>query len=216
MRSITVEGKKRDSLGKESAKSLRRQGFVPCVIYGTGRDNLHFYTEAKSFKDVLYTAEAILVVAKVDGEEYKCVVREAQFHPVSDDLEHVDLYWFREGVPITINVPIHLVGTPRGVRNGGRLKVNLRHLPVKAQLENMPGSLDLEIANLKIGDAFRIEDIKTEGFEIMREPTRTVLTIQTARNIVVTADEDDEEEGEEGEEVTAAEGEGGEEDSSSE
>lgn len=204
MRSVTIEGKLRDDLGKKSAKNLRKEGMVPCVIYGTG-ENVHFYTEEINFKDILYTAEAILVVVKIEDHEYKSVIREAQFHPVTDELEHVDLYQFIEGRPITIQVPIKLVGNPKGVRNGGRLKVNLRKLPVKASLENMPGVLELEIENLKIGDAFRIQDIDSEGFEIMREPTRTILTIQTARNAIV--DDLEEDEGAEEEGATAEAGE---------
>jgi len=203
MRSIAIEGKKREDLGSKSAKALRREGMVPCVIYGTG-ENIHFATEVTSFKDILYTAEALLIEITLDGkEQYKAVVRDWQFHPVTDELLHCDFYHFVEGKEITIDVPIKLIGNAKGVRNGGRLKVNLRKLPVKATLDNMPGVLELNIEALKIGEALRVEDVTTGGFEIMREPSRAILTIQTSRNVVAL--DDDDEETEEGEEAATEE-----------
>jgi large subunit ribosomal protein L25 len=206
MRSIAIEGKQREDLGSKSARALRKEGLVPCVIYGTG-ENIHFSTEVTSFKDILYTAEALLIEVTLDGgKQYKTVVRDWQFHPVTDELLHCDFYHFAEGKEITIDVPVKLIGSAKGVRNGGRLKVNLRKLPVKATLENMPGVLELNIEELRIGEALRVEDIDTGGFEIMRESSRTILTIQTSRNVVALDDEEDEtEEGEEGEEATTEE-----------
>ena len=211
MKVITIEGTKREELGSKSAKELRREGNVPCVIYG-GKENVHFYTSVMSFKDLLYTAEAHLVEVKLDGETYKSVVREAQYHPVTDDIEHVDFYELLPGVPITIAVPINLIGNARGVRNGGRMKINLRKLRVKASEANLPGKINIDIENLRIGEAIRVEDIKKESdYDILHEPYRTILTIQTARNAVEDLDLDEEEgeEGEEsGEEAAAAEGSG--------
>jgi len=211
MKSITVEGTLREDLGSTSANRLRNEGKVPCVIYGA-EENIHFYADTVDFKDALYTAEAHLIIAKVDGKDHKCVIREAQWHPVTDELLHLDLYQFVEGKPVTIDVPIKLVGNAKGVRNGGRLKVNLRKLPVKASEENMPSQLEINIEDLRIGEAIRIQDIDSEGFEIMREPTRTILTIQTARNAILDDEEEETEEGEEGtEEGAEATAEGGEE-----
>ncbi len=203
MRSVAIEGKKREDLGSKSAKALRKEGYVPCVIYGTG-ENIHFFTEEIAFKDIIHTAEALLILITIDGTEYKTVVRDWQFHPVTDELLHCDFYQFMEGKEITVDVPIKLVGNPKGVRNGGRLKVNLRKLPVKATLENMPGALELFIEDLKIGDAYRIQDIDSEGFEIMREPSRTILTIQTSRNVVEDVEDEEGEDEEGGEEAEAA------------
>jgi large subunit ribosomal protein L25 len=203
MRAITIEGTSRKEMGTTAAQQLRREEMVPCVIYGTG-ENIHFQTEEKSFKEILYTPEALLVVVNVDGKEHKCVVREAQFHPVTERLLHVDLYEFVEGKPITIQVPIKLVGNPRGVRNGGRLKVTLRKLTVKASLENMPGMIELDIEKLRIGDALRLQDVPADGFEIIGLPTRTILTIQTSRNAVLDADEEDEDGEGEGEATEAS------------
>ncbi len=203
MRSVSIEGKLREELGTKSAKQLRREGMVPCVIYGAG-ENVHFYTDHRNFKDILYTAEALLVVVNLDGNEYKCVVRDSQFHPVSDEIEHVDFFQLSDGKPVNVVVPINLVGNARGVRNGGKLKFNLRRVTVRATEDNLPGMIDLNIEDLRIGQSLRVSDIATEGYEILGEPGRSVVAIKTSRNAV--DEEEDEEEGtEEGAEASSEE-----------
>ncbi|MGB0176456.1 MAG: 50S ribosomal protein L25/general stress protein Ctc [Owenweeksia sp.] len=211
MKVVTIEGTKREELGSKSAKQLRREGHVPCVIYG-GKENIHFFTPETSFKELLYTAEAHTVEINVGGTATKAVIRDVQYHPVTDEVEHVDFFQLIPGVPVTIEVPINLIGNARGVRNGGRLKVNLRKLRVKASEENLPGKLDIDIEKLRIGQAIRVNEVKTDGFEIEHEPHRVILTIQNARNAVEDLEEE-EEEGAEGEEgaTEGAAAEGGEE-----
>ncbi len=194
MRSISIEGKSREELGTKSAKLLRREGMVPCVIYGAG-ENIHFYTDSRSFKELLYTAEALLCVINIDGTEYKCVVRDSQFHPVSSEVEHVDFFQITDGKPFEAVVPINLVGNARGVRNGGKLKFTLRKVKALATEDNMPGMIDLNIENLRIGQSMRVSDVSAQGFEILGDPGRTVVAVRTSRNAV--DDSDEEEEGEE-------------------
>jgi len=199
MRSINIEGKSREELGTKSAKLLRREGMVPCVIYGAGQ-NIHFYTDIRNFRELLYTAEALLVLVNIDGTEYKCVVRDSQFHPVSSEVEHVDFFQITDGKPFEAIVPINLVGNARGVRNGGKLKFILRRVKALGTLESMPGMIDLNIEKLRIGQSLRVSDIVTEGFEIVGDGGRTVVAVRTSRNAV-----DDSDEEEEGEEAAAEE-----------
>lgn len=200
MRSISIEGKSREELGTKSAKLLRREGMVPCVIYGAG-ENIHFYTDSRSFKELLYTAEALLSVINIDGKEYKCVVRDSQFHPVSSTVDHVDFFQITDGKPFEAIVPINFVGNARGVRNGGKLKAVLRKVKAYATEENMPGAIDLDITELRIGETLRVSDMDTKGFEIIGDLGRTVVGIKTSRNAV---EETEDEEGE-GEEAAATE-----------
>lgn len=200
MKTIAIEGMLRTELGSKTAKQIRREGNVPCVIYG-GEENIHFYTPEASFKELLYTPEAHLVEINLDGKTYRTVIRDVQYHPVTDATEHVDFFQTSSDKEVTIEVPIHLIGNARGVRNGGRLKVNLRRLRVKATEENLPGMIDINIEQLRIGQSIRVKDVVTDGYEIAHEDHRTILTIQTSRNAVDDSD-DDEEEGEE----AAAEG----------
>lgn len=203
MKTIAIEGTLREELGSKNAKQLRKEGKVPCVIYG-GDKNIHFYADEMSFKELIYTAEAHTVAISLGSDTHKAVIRDVQYHPVTDALEHVDFYEFVPGRIITIEAPINLIGNARGVRNGGRLKVNLRKLRVKATEENLPSAIDINIEDLRIGQAIRVQDVTTEGYIIDHEPQRTILTIQTARNAVVDTEE---EEGEEEETEAAAEGE---------
>jgi large subunit ribosomal protein L25 len=193
MRSVAIEGKTREELGSKNAKQLRREGMVPCVIYGGG-ENVHFYTDNRSFKELLYTPEALLVVISIDGKEIKSVVRDSQFHPVTEAIEHVDFFQLTEGEPVEVVAPINLVGNPRGVRNGGKMKFNLRRLTIRATEENLPGMIDLNVDELKIGDSLRVSDIPAVGFEILGDPSRSVVAINTSRNVV---SEDGSEEGSE-------------------
>lgn len=193
MRSVAIEGKTREELGSKNAKQLRREGMVPCVIYGGG-ENVHFYTDNRSFKELLYTPEALLVVISIDGKEIKSVVRDSQFHPVTEAIEHVDFFQLTEGEPVEVVAPINLVGNPRGVRNGGKMKFNLRRLTIRATEENLPGMIDLNVDELKIGDSLRVSDIPAAGFEILGDPSRSVVAINTSRNVV---SEDGSEEGSE-------------------
>lgn len=208
MKTIAIEGTLREELGTKSAKQLRREGLVPCVLYG-GEEIIHFSTPDVSFKDILYTPEVYKVEISIDGKTYEAVIRDTQFHPVTDETEHVDFFQLLADKPIVLKVPVRLLGNARGVRNGGRLKVNLRKLRVRATPDNLPGSIEIDIENLRIGETIRVEDIDTGDFEIMHEPFRAICLIQTARNAV--EDVVEEEEGEEGEEGAEASAEGGEE-----
>lgn len=206
MKTIAIEGSLRENLGGSSAKQLRREGQVPCVIYG-GDENIHFYTPENSFKNLLYTPEVFNAEVTLEGKKYNCVIRQAQFHAVTDQVEHVDFLELLPKKEVMIRVPVVLRGNARGVRNGGRLKVNLRRLRVKAIPSGLPGQIEIDITDLKIGDTVRVEDVSVDGFVIDHEPTRAICLIQTARNVVEDVIEDEEgEEGEEGATAEAAEG----------
>lgn len=203
MNTIAIEGTLREELGGKNARQLRREGNVPCVIYG-GKENIHFYTPAISFKTLLFTPEVFRVEISAGDTKYDAVIRDVQYHPVTDEIEHVDFYELVPGKEITILVPVVLKGNARGVRNGGRLKVNLRKLRVKATGANLPGAIEIDIENLKIGETVRVQDVKVGEYEIMHEDTRAICLIQTARNVVVDVEALEEEgEGEEGAEATA-------------
>lgn len=201
MKVIVIEGTKREMLGSGSSKNLRREGNVPCVIYG-GEENIHFSAPEISFKSLLYTSEAHLVEVKIEDKSYKAVLRDTQFHPVTDKLVHLDLMELVPGKEVSIKVPVNLVGNALGVRNGGRLKVNFRKLNVKGTEANLPGKIDIDIENLRIGQTIRVEDIVTDGYTIENESFLAVVTIKTSRNAVL---DEEEEEGAEGETEAAAE-----------
>lgn len=198
MKTIAIEGKVREKVGGRATRQLRREEKIPCVMYG-GAENIHFSTPVISFKDILYTPEVFNVEINIDGQKSNAVIRDVQYHPLTDEVEHVDFLQLTPGEEVVIKAPVVLRGNSKGVRNGGRMKVNLRRLRVKATPDGLPGQIEIDVTDLKIGDAVRVQDIPTDGFQIMHEPTRTICLIQTARNIIEEIEEEEEDEGEEGE-----------------
>lgn len=203
MKSLTLEGTIREELGSKSAKQLRRDGHVPCVIYG-GEEPVHFSAPAGDFRNLVYTPEAYVTEVKLGDKTVKAVMRDIQFHPVTDDIEHIDFIQLVDGKAVAVEVPVNLIGNARGVRNGGKLKINIRKLKVKATEENLPESIDLNIENLRIGQSVKVGEVKKEGFEVLNAENAVIVSIKTSRNAVDDTDEE-EESAEEGAEAEATE-----------
>ena len=210
MKSITIKGSERESVGKKATKALRNAGKVPCVIYG-GEKPLHFAAEELSFKDLVYTPNAHTVVVDLEGgKKYDAVMQDIQFHPVTDSILHVDFYQLFKDKEVTMDIPVRLLGNSPGVRNGGRLLFRKRKLTIKALPDNLPDFFDVDISKLRIGGNISVATLLKDEFTILHPENTVVVQVKAARNAVMT-DEDDEEEGEEGAEAAAeAPAEGGE------
>jgi large subunit ribosomal protein L25 len=198
MKSITISGSKRESVGKKSTKALRNAGLVPCVIYG-GDEPIHFSAEEKAFKKLVYTPDAHTVVLDLgkDGE-FKAIAQDMQWHPVRELLLHADFYQIFDDKMVTMEVPVILEGVSKGVLNGGVLRRNNRKLKVKALPANLPDSITIDITPMKIGNKRYVRDLRVAEFEIMHPDSVVVVMIKTSRTAVVE-DEDGEEETEAGE-----------------
>jgi len=205
MKSITINGSQRESVGKKATKALRNAGQVPCVLYG-GDETVHFSAAELAFSKLVYTPNAHTVVIALDnGNTFDAVLQDIQFHPVTDKILHVDFYRLFEGKEIAMNVPVHVIGTSKGVLNGGVLRKNRRKLRVKALPKNLPDFLEADITPLKIGGKLYVTELEGEGYSILHSDNTVVVQIKTARTAVV--DEEDEDELEEGAEATTEEGE---------
>ena len=211
MKSITIKGSQRESVGKKATKALRNAGQVPCVLYG-GDKPLHFSALENEFTHLVYTPNAHTVVIELEsGEKLHAVLQDIQFHPVTDKILHIDFYQLFEDKEISMNIPIRLVGNSRGVKNGGVLRRNNRKLRVKALPANLPDFIEVDITPLKIGDNVQVGELPTNGYRFLHTDNTVVCQIKTARTAIVDeVDEDEEllegEEGAEGAEGTAAEG----------
>jgi large subunit ribosomal protein L25 len=208
MKSITINGSKRESVGKKAAKALRNAGQVPCVLYG-GDKPVHFSANELAFSKLVYTPNAhTVVIALKDGETYDAVLQDIQFHPVTDKILHIDFYQLFEDKEIALNIPVNLIGNSKGVKNGGVLRRNNRKLRVKALPINLPDFIEVDIAPLKIGDKVCVGDLPSEKFTFLHNDNMVVCQIKTARLAIVDEVDEEEEgvEGEEGAEGTAAEG----------
>jgi len=204
MKSITINGSQRESVGKKSTKALRNAGQVPCVLYG-GDTPVHFSAKELAFSKIVYTPNAhTVVIALENGETYNAVMQDIQFHPVTDRILHVDFYQLFEDKPVTMDIPVRLIGNSPGVKNGGRLLFRKRKLAIKALPSKLPDFFNVDISKLKIGMLISVEGLKNDDFTILHPDSQVVVQVKTAR-AAIEVEED--EEGVEG--VEGAEGEAG-------
>ena len=201
MKSITIQGVKRESVGKKSSRALRNADQVPCVVYG-GNEPLHFSTDERSFKDLVYTPEAHTVDLELDdGTKISAILQDIQFHPVTDKIIHADFYQLHDDKPVSMDIPVRLTGRARGVMAGGVLQFNMRKLKVRALPANLPDEIVIDISSLRIGHSISVEALRNDDYTILHPDESTVVRVRTSR-AAVADDDDDEEEGEEGGEAS--------------
>nr|WP_298792082.1 50S ribosomal protein L25/general stress protein Ctc [uncultured Allomuricauda sp.] len=207
MKSITIKGSQRESVGKVSTKALRNAGKVPCVLYG-GDKPLHFSADELSFRHLVYTPNAHTVVIELeDGQKLKAVLQDIQFHPVTDKILHIDFYQLFNDKPVTMNIPIRLEGNSPGVRNGGRLLFRKRKLAIKALPDLLPDFITIDISKLRIGGTIPVETLLNDDYTILHPDSTAVVQVKASRTSV-DDEEEEEEETEEGAEGTEAGAEG--------
>lgn len=197
MKSVEIQGNLRTDLGSKYAQAERRAGNVPCVVYG-GEAPIHFSAPTLAFKGFVYTAEAKIAKVTVGDTTVEAVIQDMQFHPVTDQLMHIDFIQLVEGKAVTVDIPVVLEGQSRGVLNGGKLKMILRKLSVRSVPGKFPENVTLDISPLRIGDSIRVSDVNADGFEILNADTAVIVTVKNARGAVKEDGED-----EEGEEAAA-------------
>ncbi|MGY0390986.1 50S ribosomal protein L25/general stress protein Ctc [Bizionia sp. KMM 8389] len=204
MKSISINGSKRESVGKKATKALRNAGQVPCVLYG-GDKPVHFNAEELAFSKLVYTPNAHTVVITLDnGDEFNAILQDIQFHPVTDRILHVDFYQLFEDKPISMEIPVRFVGNSKGVKAGGVLRKNARKLRVKALPSNLPDFIEIDITPLKIGAKLYVTALENDAYKVMHADNTVICQVKRARAaMAITIDEDDED----GEDGASAEGE---------
>ncbi len=180
MKTIEIKGSKREATGKKDSKKLRVEGKVPCVLYG-GQEPVHFYANSKDFKKLLYTPNVYLVDVDVDGVVTKSIVQDVQFHAIEDEILHVDFLQLSEDKPIKIEIPIKIQGYAEGMRKGGKMKLNLRRLKVKALPQNLPDVIPVNIDALDLGQSVKVSELKMENIEFLNAKSIPVVTIVVTR-----------------------------------
>ena len=201
MKTVELSASKRVEMGGKNARSIRREGKVPAAVYG-GAENHNIEVNEVQFTKLINTPEVFFVDLDIDGNKVKSVIKEVQFHPVSDRVTHVDFVEVADDRAVKFGIPITLTGQSIGVMNGGKLRLVMRKLRVKGLPTALPDNVEIDITKLKIGDAVKVSDIQIPGVEILEAGNAVIVAIKTSRVAVVA---DEEVEGEEG-----AEGEGGE------
>lgn len=203
MKTIEIIGYNRANLGKSEAKRLRAQGNVPCVIYG-GEEQVHFYAPMILFRELIYTNKAHFVNLNIEGKEFTAIMQDAQFHPVSEVILHVDFLQLFEGKPMKMLIPLHFEGASPGVAKGGSLIKKRRNILVKALPKNFPDFITVDITTLDFGHAIKVGDIKEENFEILDSKIASIAVVEMPRALRGKTEE--EEEAEEAALAEAAEG----------
>ena len=187
MKEINVAGKKRTDTGKKATKELRKQGYVPCNLYGEKKDAngnpeaLAFAILATDLRKVVYTPHIYVVNLDIDGEKHTAVMRELQFHPVTDALLHIDFYEINDKKPITIGIPVKLNGLAQGVRDGGKINLAERKLNVTAPYKQIPEVLDIDVTNLQLGKSIKVGELSFEGLEIATPAQVIVCSVKATR-----------------------------------
>ena len=208
MKSLTINGSKRESVGKKATKAIRNAGEVPCVVYG-GKNVVHFNAPEVAFKDLIYTPDVHTVNLELnDGTKMNAVLQDIQFHPVTDEILHMDFYQFEDDQPITMEIPVHAEGIPKGIKNGGVLRFNLRRMTVRGLASKLPDYIVADVTPLKIGNKLYVTAVQSEDYSILHPDNTVICQVKTSRNVAAigATDDDDEDEGtEEGAEETTEE-----------
>ncbi|WP_413513113.1 50S ribosomal protein L25/general stress protein Ctc [Myroides odoratus] len=190
MKSITIKGSERESVGKVSTKALRNAGMVPCVVYGGEQSAIHFTAEEKAFKSLVYTPNVHTVVIELEGgKKINAILQDIQFHPVSDKILHIDFYQLFEDKEITLEVPIKIIGNAKGVMAGGVLNINNRKLKVKALPANLPDFVEVTITDLEMGNKLYVTDIATNNYKLLHPDNTVVCQVRVSRAALKAAQE---------------------------
>ena len=189
MKSITIKGSQRESVGKVATKALRNAGMVPCVIYG-GENPVHFSAEERAFKGLVYTPEAHTVVIELEGgKKFDGILQDIQFHPVSDKILHVDFYNLDAAKEITMEVPVKVTGTSPGVLLGGVLRLNQRKLKVRALPANLPYFVEANISELAMGNKLYVTKLGAPEYKILHPDNTVVCQVRISRAAMKAAQE---------------------------
>ena len=208
MKEINVLGQKRKDLGKKASKELRKEGMVPCNLYGEAKQDgkpvaLAFASPMSELRKIVYTPHIYVIKLIIDDEEHTAVIKELQFHPVTDALLHIDFLEVNDQKPITIGIPVKLVGLAQGVRDGGRMNLSVRKINVTAPYQQIPEHLDIDVTKLTIGKSIKVGELNFEGLELSTGKDVVICSVKMTRQAATTTVTETEEAEEEKEEAPA-------------
>jgi len=189
MQSIPLDARPR-ATGKVATKAVRREGLVPCVLYGVHTEPVHFSVETLALRPLIFTTETYRVAVSIDGQEYDSILKDVDFHPVTDQPTHADFLALTPGEALTMVIPVRLEGTPRGVKAGGILSQPLSELEIRALPKDIPGHVSIDVSGLEVGESLHVSELSLGGdIELLTELSRTIASVTAPK--VITADDDD-------------------------
>ena len=180
MKNFQLKGSKRDQVGKKAAKAYRNEGSVPCVLYG-GNDVVHFTVTKEGIRKLIYTPEVFIVDLDIDGKGCKAILKDSQYHPVTDELLHADFLQISEDKPVVLEIPVVLEGLAEGVKAGGKLSLEMRKLKVKGLYKNFPEKLVINIENLGLGKTIQVGKLAFDNIELLNSKDNVVAAVKLTR-----------------------------------
>lgn len=196
MKSLSIKGEARTSLGKKESKKLRDAGKAPAVLYG-GEETIHFSVDFAELRQLIYTPSVFLIDLELDGKTHKAIVQDIQWHPVDEQVLHVDFLRISEDKPVKIEVPIKVFGHAKGIKAGGKLNTNLRRLKVKALAADLPDTVEIDVTKLGLGQSIKVADLGVDNVEFLDPKSNVVVSVaitRAARSAAGMASAEDEEE----------------------
>ena len=187
MKEIAINGKKREAIGKKASKLQRKEGQIPCNLYGELKtkegqpEALAFVAPMTELRKAIYSPHVYVVNLNIDGKEHKAIIKELQFHPTTDALLHADFYEVTETKPITVGIPVKLNGLAQGVREGGKMNLSIRKIDVTAPYKQIPEILEIDVTNLGLGKAIKVGELHFEGLELATPAQVVVCSVKETR-----------------------------------
>lgn len=180
MKTFELKGKGRTDLGKKASKAVRTEDAVPCVLYG-GENNFHFTSTNSDLRKLIYSPEVFLVALDIDGKIIKAVMKDIQFHPVTDKILHIDFLEVSENKPVVVEIPVKLSGLAEGVRAGGKMSLEMRKLKVKGLYNQIPENITLDVTSLGLGKSIQVGAVSVDNLEILNAKNAVVAQVKLTR-----------------------------------
>ena len=188
MQSVKISGIGRNDISKSAVKALRNDGMVPCVMYG-GEAPVHFAVKDVDFNKLIFTPNTYQVELDIEGKTYNAIMKERQYHPLTDRLIHVDFLEVQDDKPVVIGIPVQLTGAAEGVKQGGRLVSKMRKVNVRGLVKDIPDAVEIDITDLDIGDSTRVKDVSIANVELTDQPSNVIVGVRTTRKVEVPVEE---------------------------
>lgn len=181
MKTFSLSGQLRQELGKKATKALRKEEKIPAILYGGAEGTKHFFVKSADVRKLIYTPEIFLVELSVEGVAHKAILKDIQFHPVTDEVIHIDFLEVFENKPMEIEVPVVLEGLSEGVKAGGKLSLDMRKLRVKALYTHVPEKLHIDVTSLSLGKSIQVGELAFENLQLLNAPNAVVCRVQLTR-----------------------------------
>ena len=191
MKTVSLSGSLRENVGKKDTKALRKAEMVPCVMYGSGIDQVHYATSEKSFKKILFTPETYIIDFDINGKTYKTILQDVQYHPVTDKVLHADFLVVTEDKPITVVLPVALQGSAVGVMRGGKPKMGVKKVKVCGLIKDLPDYINVNISNVNINGAIKVKDLNIENVTPVTPDYTVIFAVNMARGASISTDEEE-------------------------